>query len=275
MSVFQKFRLDGKRALITGGSRGLGKAMAAALAEAGADLVLVGREKPSLESARTELAAFNHRVDLIEADVGQPAEAQRMCEIALRDHGPIHILINNVGGRRINIPTEQLPLEDWQRILDLNLTSAFLCCKLIGGEMVKRRAGKVINIASISGMIANKGIHGRSYETSKAALIAFTKALAVDWAPFNVNVNAIAPRRLPDRPEPPLVPRDAGIEEHVRKHGADGPAGRTGRDQPPRPLPGERCLQLHDRRRRGDRWGLHALVKTDSSFRARCGTGTN
>jgi gluconate 5-dehydrogenase len=193
MSVFQKFRLDGKRALITGGSRGLGKAMAAALAEAGADLVLVGREKGSLEAARHELSAFQHRVDIIEADVGQPGEAQRMCDLALREHGPIHVLINNVGGRRINVPTEQLPLEDWQRILDLNLTSAFLCCKLIGGEMVKRRAGKVINIASISGMISNKGIHGRSYETSKAALVAFTKALAVDWAPFNVNVNAIAP----------------------------------------------------------------------------------
>lgn len=193
MSVFDKFRLDGKRALITGGSRGLGKAMATALAEAGADLVLVGRERASLDSATKELAAFGHRVDLVEADVGQPAEAQRMCETALAQHGPIHILINNVGGRRINIPTEQLPLEDWQKILDLNLTSAFLCCKLIGGEMVKRRSGKVINVASISGMISNKGIHGRSYETSKAALVAFTKALAVDWAPFNVNVNAIAP----------------------------------------------------------------------------------
>jgi NAD(P)-dependent dehydrogenase (short-subunit alcohol dehydrogenase family) len=193
MGVFDKFRLDGKRALITGGSRGLGKAMAAALAEAGADLILVGRERGSLDAAAKELAAFGHRVDLLEADVGLPAEAERMCDTALRDLGPIHILINNVGGRRINIPTEQMPLEEWQKILDLNLTSAFLCCKRIGGEMIKRRSGKIINVASISGMISNKGIHGRSYETSKAALVAFTKALAVDWAPFNVNVNAIAP----------------------------------------------------------------------------------
>ena len=193
MSVFAKFRLNGKRAFITGGSRGLGKAMASALAEAGADLVLVGRERASLDAAAQELRGFGHRVDLLEGDVGQPAEAERVCETALRDLGPIHILINNVGGRRINIPTEQMPLEEWRKILDLNLTSAFLCCKLIGGEMVKRKSGKIINVASISGMIANKGIHGRSYETSKAALVAFTKALAVDWAPFNVNVNAIAP----------------------------------------------------------------------------------
>lgn len=193
MGVFDKFRLDGKRALITGGSRGLGKAMAAALAEAGADLILVGRERGSLDAAAQELAAFGHRVDLLEADVGQPAEAERMCDTALRDHGPIHILINNVGGRRINVPTEQMPLGEWQKIIDLNLTSAFLCCKRLGGEMIQRRSGKIINVASISGMISNKGIHGRSYETSKAALVAFTKALAVDWAPFNVNVNAIAP----------------------------------------------------------------------------------
>jgi gluconate 5-dehydrogenase len=193
MGVFDKFRLDGKRALITGGSRGLGKAMATALTEAGADLLLVGRERASLDAARDELGKFGRRIDVIEADVGRPDEAQRMCETALRDLGPIHILINNVGGRRINIPTENLPLEDWQRILDLNLTSAFLCCKLVGGEMVKRRAGKIINVASISGIISNKGIHGRSYETSKAALVAFTRALAVDWAPYHVNVNAIAP----------------------------------------------------------------------------------
>ncbi len=86
-----------------------------------------------------------------------------------------------------------MPLEDWQRIIDLNLTSDFICCKRLGGEMVKRRAGKIINVASISGIIVNKGIHGRTYETAKAALVAFTKTLAVDWAPFNVQVNAIAP----------------------------------------------------------------------------------
>ena len=193
MSVFDKFRLTGKRALVTGGSRGLGKAMAVALAEAGADLVLVGREEASLKSAVAELSPLGRRVDYLVADVGVPAEAERMCGEALKRFAAIDVLINNVGGRRINIPTTELPLADWQRILDLNLTSSFLCCKLIGGEMVKRRSGSVINIASISGMIVNRGIHGRSYETSKAALCAFTKTLAVDLAPHNVRVNAIAP----------------------------------------------------------------------------------
>jgi gluconate 5-dehydrogenase len=193
MGVFDRFRLDGKRALITGGSRGLGLAMARALAEAGADLVLVGRELDSLQAAQRELAPFGRAVDLLKYDISTPDEAQRMCTDALGRFSPISILISNVGGRRISIPTEELPLEDWQRILDLNLTSAFLCCKLLGGAMVQRRSGTIINVASISGMVVNKGIHGRTYETSKAALIAFTKTLAVDWAPYQVRVNAIAP----------------------------------------------------------------------------------
>lgn len=193
MGVFDRFRLDGQRALITGGSRGLGRAMGQALAEAGADLVLVGRERQSLEAAQKDLASSGRRIDILDIDVSTPAEAQRMGEEALERHGPIDVLINNVGGRRINIPTEELPLADWQKILDLNLTSAFLCCKLIGGAMVKRRSGRIINVASISGMIVNKGIYGRTYETSKAALCAFTKAIAVDWAPFNVRANVIAP----------------------------------------------------------------------------------
>lgn len=193
MGVFDKFRLNGRRALITGGTRGLGLEMAKALAEAGADLVLVGREIDSLAKASNELGAFGHAVASVQANVGIPAEAERMCREALEKHGPIDILINNVGGRRISVPTEQTPLEDWQRIVDLNLTSAFLCCKLIGGSMVARKRGTIINIASISGIIVNRGIFGRAYETTKAALTSFTRTLAVDWAPYNIRVNAIAP----------------------------------------------------------------------------------
>lgn len=193
MTVWDKFRLDGRRALITGGSRGLGRAMAQALAEAGAELVLVGREQASLQKAEQELRSLGRRVTTIAADLSVPGQTEQMCATALAEHGPIHILINNVGGRRVNIATEEMPREDWQRLLDLNLTSAFLCTKLIGGAMVQRRSGRVINIASICGHIATKGIHGRHYETAKAALVGFTKAVAADWAPFGVTVNAIAP----------------------------------------------------------------------------------
>lgn len=193
MSVLDRFRLDGRRAMITGGSRGLGRAMAQALADAGADLLLVGREKQALETAQSELAVTGRKVDVIIADVGVPAEAERACKEALERCGGFDILINNVGGRRISIPTEDLPLKDWQHIVDLNVTSAFLCCREIGKGMISRKRGSIINVTSISGIIVNKGIHGRTYETSKAALTAFTKALAVDWAPHNIRVNAIAP----------------------------------------------------------------------------------
>jgi NAD(P)-dependent dehydrogenase (short-subunit alcohol dehydrogenase family) len=193
MSVWEKFRLDGRRALITGGSRGLGRAMAQALAEAGADLVLVGREQAHLQRAQRELKLLGRHVAYLAADLSIPGEAEQMCVAALAEHGPIHILINNVGGRRINVPTEEMAREDWQRLIDLNLTSAFLCTKLIGGAMVQRRSGRIINVASICGQIATKGIHGRHYETAKAALVGFTKALAADWAPFGITVNAIAP----------------------------------------------------------------------------------
>ena len=106
---------------------------------------------------------------------------------------PIDILVNNVGGRRINFPTEELPLADWQRIVDLNLTQAFLCTKLIGGAMLPRGRGRVINVSSISAVVAGKQMRGRTYETTKAALAMFTKAVAADWAPSGVTVNAIAP----------------------------------------------------------------------------------
>jgi NAD(P)-dependent dehydrogenase (short-subunit alcohol dehydrogenase family) len=193
MSVLDRFRLDGRQALITGASRGLGRAMAQALAEAGADLVLVGREPATLEQARRELAELGRCVDVVSADLFTPSGTQQMCEAVLAKHSPIDILVNNVGGRRVDIPTEEMPLEDWQRLLDLNLTSAFLCTKLIGGAMLPRRYGRILNVASICGQIATKGIHGRHYETAKAALVGFTRAVAADWAPFGVTVNALAP----------------------------------------------------------------------------------
>jgi gluconate 5-dehydrogenase len=194
MNVLDRFRLDGKRLLITGGSRGLGREMALACADAGADVVLVARNREALEATAAEIRTRQREAFVIEADVGNPEDCQRACERALTEHGPVDILINNVGGRRFNIPTAQLPLEKWREILDLNLTSTFLCTKIIGGAMVARgRGGRIINVASMSGMIVNRGIGGRSYETSKAAVIHFTRSTAADWASQGITVNAICP----------------------------------------------------------------------------------
>lgn len=192
-AVLDWFSLRGRRALITGASRGLGRAMAQALAEAGAALVLVGRDEQSLRQAEGELREAGHGVAVLAADVSNPEEAERLCDRVLAECGPIDILINNVGGRREDIPTETMPLETWRRYLDLNLTSAFVCTRRLGAAMLPRQWGRIINVASISGQVAVRGIAGRHYETAKAALVGFTKAVAADWAAQGVTVNAIAP----------------------------------------------------------------------------------
>ena len=193
MSVLDRFRLDGKKLFITGGSRGLGREMALAIADAGADVILVGRDSKSLENTAKDIRRFGRETFPIQADMSKPEECEKTCKRALSDHGEIDILINNIGGRRINVPVVDQSLEDWREILDLNLTSTFLCTKIFGGAMVERKRGRVINIASISGMVSNQGIGGRSYETSKAAVIQFTRSVAADWAPHGVTVNAICP----------------------------------------------------------------------------------
>src|SRR5262249_10527219 len=140
------------------------------------------------------------RVEVLAADVGTPAASEEAASRVIDQWGPIDILVNNVGGRRIDVPTESLPTDQWQRIIDLNLTSAFVWSKVVGGSMLERGWGRVINVASMSGLIVNRGIAGRSYETAKAALMSFTRALAADWAARGVTVNAIAPGSFATEP---------------------------------------------------------------------------
>jgi gluconate 5-dehydrogenase len=194
MSVLDRFRLTGKRLFITGGSRGLGREMALACADAGADVILVGRDAASLEQTAADIRSLGRQALTIQADVGRMDQCEAACHEALEKHGPIDILINNVGGRRQNIPTQEMPLDTWRELVDLNLTSVFLCTKLIGGAMIRRGAGgRIINIASINALVASRRIEGRHYETSKAAVVQFTRAVAADWAPYRITVNAILP----------------------------------------------------------------------------------
>jgi NAD(P)-dependent dehydrogenase (short-subunit alcohol dehydrogenase family) len=193
MTILDRFRLDGRRLFITGGSRGLGRAMALALAEAGADVALTGRDAQSLERTAAEIRALGRTAWPIPADMSLPPTCEATCTQALADHGPFDILINNVGGRRDPAPLVDMPLETWQKLLDLNLTSTVLCTKLIGAPMLARGRGRVINIASINALVAGPRIGGRHYETAKAAIVQFTRAIAADWAPSGVTVNAICP----------------------------------------------------------------------------------
>ena len=194
MSILDRFKLTGKRLFIPGGSRGLGREMALAIADAGADCILVGREAESLEKAADDVRKLGRQAFVIQADVSKPDECEAACERALKEFGPIDILINNAGGRRQNIATHEMPLEVWRELMDLNLTSTFLCTKLIGGAMLARnKGGRIINIASINALVAGRKIAGRHYETSKAAVVQFTRATAADWAPHGITVNAILP----------------------------------------------------------------------------------
>src|SRR5580704_5267878 len=194
MSIFDRFRLDGKRLFITGGSRGLGREMALAIADVGADVVLVGRDAPSLEKTAGDIRALGRQAWTFAADVGKPADCETVCKTALDRHGPLDILINNVGGRRENIPTESMPFEKWRELIDLNLSSCMLCTKWLGGAMIeRRRGGRIINVASINALVAGRGIAGRHYETAKAAMLQFTRAVAADWAVHKITVNAILP----------------------------------------------------------------------------------
>jgi gluconate 5-dehydrogenase len=194
MSIFDQFKLDGKRLFITGGSRGLGREMALAIADAGADVILVGRDASSLEKTAVDIHALGRQAWTIVADVARPAECEAACKQALTQHGPIHILINNVGGRRENIPTEDMTVEKWHEMMDLNLTSCVLCTRWLGAAMIERgQGGRIINTSSISAFVANRGIAGRHYETAKAAMLQFTRAIAADWAVHKITVNAILP----------------------------------------------------------------------------------
>jgi NAD(P)-dependent dehydrogenase (short-subunit alcohol dehydrogenase family) len=194
MAIFDRFRLNGKRLFITGGSRGLGREMALACAEAGADVILVGREQPSLELTATEIRGLGREAFTLQGDVSRPEECEALCGRALAEHGPIDIVINNAGGRRQNLSTQEMPLQTWRELVDLNLTSVFVCTKILGGAMLTRgQGGRIINIASINALVASRKIEGRHYETSKAAVVQFTRSVAADWAPHKITVNAILP----------------------------------------------------------------------------------
>ena len=194
MSVFDRFRVDDKKLLITGGSRGLGREMVLAIAEAGADVIVTGRREDSLTQIAKEVEDLGRECWTIQADMNAPDECERVCENVIAEHGSVDILINNVGGRREDIPTEEMSLAKWRELMDLNLTSTFVCTSRIGKAMIAAgNGGRVINIGSINSLVAGRNIAGRHYETAKGAILQFTRSVAADWAPYGITVNAILP----------------------------------------------------------------------------------
>lgn len=184
------FSLKGKTAIVTGASKGLGEAIAISMAEAGANLVLAGRDEAALKRVGAKIVSKGAKSIAVRADVLNSKDVQAMTDRAMAEFGQIDILVNNAG---INIvkPFIDLTEEEWDRVLDTNLKGYFLCAQTVGREMLKKKSGCVINNASVFGRTGFMNIS--PYIASKGGVVQFTKALAVEWARFNIRVNCIAP----------------------------------------------------------------------------------
>jgi NAD(P)-dependent dehydrogenase (short-subunit alcohol dehydrogenase family) len=221
-SVLDRFRLDGRTALITGGARGLGRTMATALAEAGADIALAGRSKDSCDQAVAEIAAATGRTARgFEVDVTRLSDVEKLVDDVERECGKVDILVNNAG---INIrgPIQQLTEADWDAVVDTNLKGPFLCARAFGPRMVSRGWGRVINLGSVLAVIA---LPGRApYASSKAGVVNLTRVLALEWAGTGVTANAICPGAFATEMNRSLLEDPVKYKEFV----AQIPLGRWG-----------------------------------------------
>ena len=192
MSVLDLFSLAGRIAVVTGAGQGLGRGMALALAEAGADLVVADINARTAASVAEEIKGLGRRAISVVADISQAVQVQALAAQALEAFGKVDILVNNAG-ISCHDPSAEMALRDWQRVMDVNITGVFICSQILGRQMLQRRYGKIINIASMSALIVNRDVPQAPYYASKAGVIMLTKALAAEWASYGVNVNAIAP----------------------------------------------------------------------------------
>jgi len=208
----KEYNLEGKVAIVTGGGRGIGKAISLVLAEAGADLVVAARTVEQIEGTAKEIRELGQRALAVSTDVTKADEVERMVKKTISEFGKIDILVNDAGTgyakqlvplpgiklsgwEGVRDPNTPISEDEWHLIMNTNLTSIFLCSRAVGSYMIEQRRGKVINISSVN---AEMGLpYSISYNTSKAAVNMFTRCLALEWAPFNINVNAIGPGDFP------------------------------------------------------------------------------
>jgi gluconate 5-dehydrogenase len=206
MNVLDLFKLDGKTAIVTGGGRGLGSQIAEGFAEAGANVVVCSRKVEACEEISEKLKAKGVRSIALACDVTDPEDVKNVVQKTLEEFGSIDILVNN-SGATWGAPVLEMPLDAWQKVMNVNVTGTFLMSREVGESMIKQGSGKIINIASVAGL---GGIDPRlmdtiGYNTSKGAVITFTKDLAAKWGQFNINVNALAPGFFPTKMSKVLI----------------------------------------------------------------------
>lgn len=190
--ILERFSLHGQVGIVTGGGQGLGKTFCQAFTEAGASVVVAEINPQTGALTARELCESGHRALFVETDVRSRDSVRAMVAAAMAEFGQVDFLMNNAGITRW-APAEEVSQKDWQDVIDINLNGLFYCCQAVAPHMIARRSGRIINIASMSGLIANRPQAQASYNASKAAVIHLTKSLAAEWAPHNIRVNAIAP----------------------------------------------------------------------------------
>ena len=204
-TISELFDLSGRVALVTGGSRGLGREMAEGLAEAGAALMLCARREEWLTPTVADFRSRGFKVEGMACDVSKPDQVQAVIDRTVAAFGTVDILVNNAGVSW-GAEAEDMPLDKWQKVIDINLTGAFLFAQAAGRVMLNRKYGRIINIASIAALQASvHGPHYVGYVASKAGLIGLTRELAASWGPSGIRVNAIAPGFFHSRLADPVI----------------------------------------------------------------------
>jgi NAD(P)-dependent dehydrogenase (short-subunit alcohol dehydrogenase family) len=208
MNVKQLFDLTGRVAIVTGGSIGLGRQMAQGLAEMGANVVLCARKKERCQQTAEDLQKLGVQTLALACDVKNPADIRQVADATMAQFGRIDILINNAG-TSWGAPVEEMRLEQWNKVIETNLTGTFLFSQAVGKIMISQRGGKIINIASVAGLRgASPEFQAIGYHASKGGVIIFTKDLACKWGIYNIQVNAIAPGWFPTNMSQVLIERN-------------------------------------------------------------------